>query len=110
MVRARSGRWSTWAEVSKLSLSATTRAPCACRAPAPPGLPAVDDLPTVVVPAGREGRVARDEEVLLEPEGLVAGRQDAAAEPAGGEVDPRAHRPSPAEIGQPLIRRGSGGA
>jgi hypothetical protein len=49
---------------------------------AAPGLPAVDDLTAVAVPARLERRRAGRQQVLLVAEGFVAGRHHGAAEPA----------------------------
>ena len=73
----------------------------------PPGLPAVDDFSTQVEGARHEGRFAWVDEVFLEPEGLVAGGDDTAADHSRREIhlaDDAAHDPSPnaCESGQCL--------
>src|SRR5215831_7974575 len=74
--------------------------------PPPPGLPAVHDLTAVPVPARLEGRGGRRQQVLLLAERLVAGGDDAAAQPARGEIGLRRHLaappagPSPAAAGR----------
>src|SRR4029077_18745198 len=63
--------------------------------PPAPGLPAVHDLTAVPVPARLEGRGGRRQQVLLLAEGLVAGGDDAAAQPARGEIGLRPHLAAP---------------
>jgi hypothetical protein len=72
--------------------------PVVARRAAAPGLPAVDDLAAGPVVAGLERGRGRGEQVLLLAEGLVAGRDHAAAEPAGGEVGHRDHAGPPAAM------------
>src|SRR5439155_24040702 len=76
---------------------------------------------TIPVMTGIVDRRVRLQQILLVPEGLVAGRHDRPSEPSGGQVGldrhfrertpaPSGRRPRLAESGQPMIFLGSGTA
>ncbi len=87
-------------------------------------LPSVDDFPAVAVVTRLEGRRSGAQQVLFLAEGLVAGRDHAAAKPPGGEVGHLRHEglsvlllaeaparsSSTCDTGHPMIFFGSGGA